>query len=89
MSRELWRSVSDCELLWQAKDTVRQYDAGAVRSADSRDPAAEEALGRVRRGHAHDARLTTRHSGNISNHGETRTIPTLDDYNITLIPRTT
>lgn len=79
MFREFRRCVSDYELLRQAKDTVRQYDAGAVRSADRRDPAVEEALGRVRRGHAHDARLTTRHSGIISNHGETRTIPTLDD----------
>lgn len=66
-------------ILLQAKDTVGKHNASAVRSADRSDEAVKEALRRVRHGHANHARITTRYSSILSNYGETRTIPTLDE----------
>ncbi|KAF9423413.1 hypothetical protein HW555_001222, partial [Spodoptera exigua] len=62
-----------------AKDTVGEYNACPVRSTDCSDQAVKEAVRRIRLRHPDHARLTTRDSGFISNYGETRTIPTLDD----------
>ncbi|KAF9797759.1 hypothetical protein SFRURICE_017954 [Spodoptera frugiperda] len=62
-----------------AKDAVGEHNTCPVRSADRSDQAAEEAVRRIRLRHPDHACLTTRDSGLISNYGETRTIPTLDD----------